>query len=126
MKKRGIYIILPMAIFAFVWASAHSQEQIPRLDNSEFENPKKVPSIFGHEDHNEAAAIEECNVCHHVYENGKKLKDETSEDELCSECHKANSSGNTPSLMNAFHVRCKSCHMTKKKGPIMCGECHVK
>jgi hypothetical protein len=28
--------------------------------------------------------------------------------------------------MKAFHIHCKSCHREKKKGPLMCGQCHVR
>jgi hypothetical protein len=29
-------------------------------------------------------------------------------------------------LRKAFHLNCKGCHQTKKQGPVMCGECHVR
>jgi hypothetical protein len=60
------------------------------------------------------ALIEDCNECHHVYEDGEKLEDESSEDSSCSECHEEKGSG------------CKGCHHENKKGPIMCGQCHVR
>ena len=126
MKKAGIFIILSMIIIAFVWASSFSQEDVLRIDNSAFENPERVPSIFDHEQHLEVVEWEECNICHHVYEDGKKVEDESSEDQRCSECHEVKSSGDTPSLMKAYHLRCKICHMTIKSGPVMCGECHLK
>jgi hypothetical protein len=28
--------------------------------------------------------------------------------------------------MKAYHLNCKGCHQEQKKGPVMCGECHVK
>jgi hypothetical protein len=29
-------------------------------------------------------------------------------------------------LAKAFHLNCKGCHEQRGKGPIMCGQCHVK
>jgi hypothetical protein len=26
----------------------------------------------------------------------------------------------------AYHKQCKDCHVEMKKGPVACGECHVK
>jgi hypothetical protein len=109
-----------------MFVTAYSQEDMTHVDNSDFENPQREASVFRHEEHNEAAEIEECNECHHVYENGQKLEYDSSEDQRCSECHELNSAGNPPSLLRAFHANCKECHLQKKKGPIMCGECHVK
>jgi hypothetical protein len=31
-----------------------------------------------------------------------------------------------PGLTKAFHTNCKGCHENKNKGPVMCGECHVR
>jgi hypothetical protein len=46
------------------------------------------PSVpFLHDEHNEMADIEECNECHHVWEDGKILEWDSSEDKECSECH---------------------------------------
>jgi hypothetical protein len=42
------------------------------------------------------ALIEDCNECHHVYEDGEKLEDESSEDSSCSECHEEKGSGKAP------------------------------
>ena len=126
MKKMTVYLIMSSLVIISLLVSAYSYEEMARIDNSDFPNPERVPSIFDHDNHNEAAAIEECNLCHHVYENGTLLKDESSEDQRCSECHEIEPSGNSPSLMNAYHLRCKGCHMAKKIGPVMCGECHLK
>jgi len=72
------------------------------------------------------AQIEECTECHHVYEDGKRLEDESSEDQRCADCHELQDNGSISGLMKAYHTNCKSCHREKKKGPIMCGQCHVK
>jgi len=128
MKKSTVYLFALVLISMFLFVTAHSQEDMRFVDNSYFDNPQRAPSFFIHDDHNEAAGIDEegCNECHHVYEDGKKLEDESSEDYTCSECHMKKSEGNKPTLIKAFHLNCKGCHQEKKKGPIMCGECHKK
>lgn len=124
MRKKGIFIILAMALLSWAWVSSYSGEEKSRIDNDAFENPKRVSCVYDHDEHMEAAELEECNVCHHLYEDGKKVEDEASDDQRCSECHAVGSSEDTLSLRKAYHTRCKGCHMTKEVGPILCGECH--
>ncbi|MDY6972589.1 MAG: cytochrome c3 family protein [Thermodesulfobacteriota bacterium] len=125
--KKGLPFILSTAlVFMFIIVSAYSQEDMTSIDSSAFEDPQRVPCVFPHDEHNEKAEIEECNTCHHVYENGTLLEDESSEDQGCSDCHELKASGNMLSLMKAYHTKCKKCHRERKAGPIMCGECHIK
>jgi len=126
MKKAAVFIFAIVVVSAFLFVSAYSQEEMTSVDSSVFAKPERTPSVFRHDEHNEKAGIEECNKCHHVYEDGKLLEDESSEDQLCSDCHELKSSGSTPALMKAFHMNCKGCHLKEKKGPVMCGECHLK
>jgi hypothetical protein len=105
---------------------AWSQDDMTVVDNAVFDNPQRTPSVFAHDTHNEAAGIDDCAECHHVYEDGKRLEDESSEGQSCSECHDLKSTGGQPSLIKAFHANCKGCHQEQSKGPIMCGECHIK
>lgn len=98
-----------------------------RLDTSAFESPRRPGAVFDHDDHNERAGLEECGICHHVYENNQRVLDETSEDSPCSECHTFLAGpDNKVSLTLAFHKRCKNCHYQSKKGPVLCGQCHIK
>ena len=123
--KRQPAVILAMAIITFLLVlPALAQEDMQFVDGDSFAKQRRPPSVFRHEEHNEVAGIEECNECHHVYENGEKLADESSEDQRCSDCHAEEASGSQPGLRKAFHINCKSCHQSKKKGPVMCGECH--
>lgn len=126
MKKRTVFILTLISISVFIFVSAYSQDEMEFVDNSVFENPERAPSVFLHDEHNEKAEVEECNECHHIYEDEKLVEDESSEDQRCSECHEMKASGNMPALMKAYHTNCKGCHLEKKKGPIMCGECHIK
>ena len=106
--------------------SAWSQDDMTVVDNAAFDNPQRTPSVFTHDAHNEAAGIDDCAACHHVYEDGKRVEGESSEGQSCSECHDLRGSGEQPSLIKAFHANCKGCHQAQGKGPIMCGECHLK
>ena len=127
MNTRALMMIFATVVVSlFVFVTAYSQEDMTHVDNSVYNSPQRTPSVFNHEAHNEAAEIEECNECHHVYEDGKKLEDESSEDQLCSDCHTLEAQRNQPGLMQAFHMNCKGCHEKENKGPVMCGECHVK
>ncbi|NOX32847.1 MAG: cytochrome c3 family protein [Deltaproteobacteria bacterium] len=124
--KQCIFI---MMILLFVTAfSAYSKEDIPTADNSAFKHPQRPAAVFDHDEHNEKANLEDdCSYCHHVYENKKLIKDESSEGSSCSECHPLKSSlKNAIPLRTAFHKRCKECHFKSDKGPVLCGECHVK
>ena len=88
MKKTAVFILAIVVVSIFLFASAYSQEEMIFVDNSVFKNPQRTSSVFHHDEHNEKAGIEdeECNKCHHVYEDGKLLEDESSEDQSCSEC----------------------------------------
>ena len=125
-KKSLIFIFTPMAFLMLFVLFSYSQEDMEVINSDSFSRQRRPPAIFRHDDHNDAAEIEECNECHHVYEDGVKLADESSEDQRCSECHTEKTTGNTPGLRKAFHLNCKGCHQLKKLGPVMCGECHVK
>ncbi len=120
-------IALSLSIgIALASSPAWSQDDMTVVDNAAFGNPQRTPSVFVHDEHNETAGIDECNVCHHVYEDGQLVEDESSEDQSCSECHDLKGSDDQPSLIKAFHTNCKGCHQEQEKGPILCGECHIK
>jgi hypothetical protein len=124
-KLSGLLILLFSCLVLII--SAYSQEDMQVVSNEPFDNPRRPPSVFRHDEHNELAGIESCSDCHHVYdESGQLIEDESSEDQPCSECHELERSGNKPGLMKAFHLNCKGCHKAQNKGPLMCGQCHVK
>ena len=105
---------------------AWSQDDMTVVDNAAFDHPQRTSSGFIHDEHNQTAGIDDCAECHHLYEDGKLVEDESSEDQRCSECHDLKASGDQPSLIKAFHTNCKGCHQAQEKGPILCGECHLK
>ena len=116
--------IIGVSVLVLTVAQGFSQEEMRFVDNSVFERPVRVPVVFEHDIHNETAGMEDCSVCHHLYEDGKLIEDETSEDQACSECHPVDGSGDKPSLRRAYHLNCKGCHLKESAGPIMCAQCH--
>jgi len=126
MNKGMIIIAGILFLSSIMLLSVHSQEDMAEVDRSAFTNPQRPVAVFKHDVHNQNAEIENCNECHHVYEDGKLLEDESSEDQRCADCHGPEAEANKPSLVKAFHSNCKGCHKKQKKGPILCGECHVR
>jgi hypothetical protein len=126
MGNRIIMIAFIGLISVLLLTSVHAQEDMVTVDNSVFENARRPPSLFEHDAHNEKAGIDACSTCHHVYEDGQLVEDESSEDLACSDCHGIKAEGRRPALMKAFHMRCKGCHQKEKAGPVMCGQCHKK
>nr|WP_319493139.1 cytochrome c3 family protein [uncultured Desulfobacter sp.] len=108
-------------------SQADAQDDAARMDTSAFERLKRPAAVFDHDVHNEAAQIDDCSVCHHVWKDGKLVSGQSSEDTPCSDCHGLVAGPDNPMpLANAFHVQCRSCHVIKGKGPLLCGECHKK
>ncbi len=126
--KKGVFILPAiLSVFLFLVTAANSQEDMLFIDNDAFESPQRPPAVFKHDEHNEVAQIEDCNQCHHVYDdNGSLQEEESSEDQSCSDCHDLEPSGKKPGLLKAFHRNCKNCHRQHKNAPLMCGQCHVR
>ena len=127
MKKSAFFICASVMITLLILVSAYCQEEMVVINADGFDSPQRPAAVFRHDEHNEAAEIEACSECHHVYDDdGKLVEDESSEDQLCSDCHELKASGRQLALMRAFHTNCKGCHLKKKNGPVMCGQCHVR
>lgn len=129
MKKKSAIIALLLFVcggISMVCSDrAIAGDDIVRMDTSAFDQLRRPAAMFDHDQHNEAAKIDGCAVCHHVWKNGKLVPDECSEDKPCLECHGLNASPDNPiPLRNAFHTQCKSCHVKKGRGPLLCAECH--
>lgn len=119
-----VYVVITLLVSVFVVISGLSQDDVKTVEDSAFKEKMRPPVPFLHDEHNEKAEIEECNVCHHVYEDGEKVEDDSSEDQECSDCHTLNRGDNPLSLVKIYHLQCRGCHQEKKAGPIMCSECH--
>ena len=92
--KKGIFLLIAPLLVGVLLIPAFSQEDMEVVDNEGFTKKQRPPAVFRHDEHNEMAEIDECSECHHIYENGQKLEDESSEDQSCSECHDEEGSGN--------------------------------
>jgi hypothetical protein len=128
MKLKKCILIVIVFLFATAFFTYSGEEDALTIDNTAFDCPQRTAATFDHDGHNEKAELEDdCTICHHVYEEGKLVEEESSEDSSCSECHTLKKSAdNSIPLRMAYHKRCKECHFDSKKGPVLCGECHVK
>lgn len=111
------------------FSAADTENALPdRLQVEAFSRPVRPAAVFSHDNHNAAAELDEdCAVCHHAYDGKTRLEGETSEDSPCAECHGLKPTPeNSVGLRKAFHTRCKSCHFQSRKGPVLCGECHIR
>ncbi len=119
------YLLIIIIVFGISSIVLSNQESV--IDRSVFKNPQRSSALFNHDDHNEKAELEDCAICHHVYEDKKLIEGESSEDDACSSCHPLKrTEKNDFSIRTAFHKRCKNCHFKVSKGPVLCGECHKK
>lgn len=144
MKAKILILALPLlTLFSLLalgvcglgtWAAASGQSDNQdggqlegRITVTGFAHLKRPPALFDHDEHNDTAGIDDCAVCHHVWENGQVVAGESSEDSSCSECHGLEKGpDNSMGLANAFHTQCRTCHIDNGKGPILCGQCHRK
>ncbi len=113
-----------MTVLAFTAGSAWAQEDMTAVEDSAFEKRIRPPAVFHHDAHNEAAGIEDCATCHHVYEDGVLQEYESSEDMECSACHGRENDARQCDLVVVFHKQCKGCHLARQQGPVTCSECH--
>jgi hypothetical protein len=126
MQNKIFIIVTAFLLTALILSGAYSQEDMEEVSNEYFPAPQRSTVLFEHDNHNETAEIEDCDLCHHLYdEDGNLVEDESSEDQMCADCHELDDKGKQPGLRKAFHQNCKGCHMTEQKGPVMCGECHL-
>jgi hypothetical protein len=125
--KQRIFLMMLTLIMGGV-GIAFAQEDLERLSPSDFETVRRPGAVFAHDDHNDKAGLtDNCALCHHVYENKVRIPNESSEGQPCSDCHGLKSSPeNSIPLLQAFHGRCKECHFDSGKGPVLCGQCHIK
>ncbi len=126
MKYKHNKFIIFCSLCLVLWGVAAFAEGDSVLKVDAFGKLERPLCVFDHDAHNEKAQTEDCSLCHHVYDNGKKVEGESSEDKACSDCHDLKAQGKQPGLRTAYHQQCKQCHIDQKKGPVACGECHVK
>ena len=132
MKKNRVLMITVVALLFFVVSPLGAQPDKIVFDPLKGFGKSNRPGVtFAHNRHVEAGLS--CKDCHHVYENGKNVLDESKLEEgnqgfRCSACHGPKF---RMDLEQAFHDQCIGCHRKlskekKKTGPGFCGQCHVK
>ena len=127
MLKQCVVFSFMAVVILFSITDLPAQPEDILLDHPEvFEKRARPPVMFSHGRHMEA--VPSCKDCHHQYEDGKNVLDESaltegSEGIKCSSCH---ASRDRIDLQEAFHSQCISCHKEEKTGPRYCGECHVR
>lgn len=132
MKKLGSLALSAAFILMLFASSLFAQSDTILLDSMKGMKGKKRPPVsFPHNLHVEKGL--DCKDCHHLYEKGKNVLDESSltegnKDILCSSCHGPKSRLN---LEQAYHGQCIGCHKKplkeqKKAPPRYCGGCHVR
>ncbi|MEW6262851.1 MAG: acidic tetraheme cytochrome c3 TmcA [Thermodesulfobacteriota bacterium] len=129
--KRPALIMMALGLVAFAlsWplgAAEKKQAARSTLADEAFTAKQRPPSVFGHDEHMELESGQDCYGCHHQYKDGKLVKEESSDGTKCVECHPVNPGKNQTRLLSAYHNLCKKCHEKEKKGPLACGQCHVK
>lgn len=132
MKRLGFCAFFIACSFVLLANSLLAQSDMMILDSMKGLPGKKRPPVpFPHNLHVEKGWS--CKDCHHLYEKGKNVLDESSLTEgnkkiLCSSCHGSKARLN---LEQAYHAQCMGCHKKplkeqKKAPPRYCGGCHVR
>ncbi len=121
-----ILTAITILVFTLV-ISGFSQTDMKKIENPAFEEKQRPPAVFVHDEHNELAGVQDCSVCHHVYEDGELLEGAMSVGMGCNDCHSLEpDQDNSVGLMDAYHGQCLGCHRDEGAGPLACGECHVR
>ncbi|WP_320171027.1 acidic tetraheme cytochrome c3 TmcA [Maridesulfovibrio sp.] len=123
LKKVFSMAVLAACVFLYM-IPAFCQDEITVLLDPAFEPHQRPAAVFVHDAHNEKAGIEDCSLCHHVWEDGKIVEGESSEDQKCSDCHAVKPEAGKTGLRNAYHKLCTGCHVKEDKGPVSCAGCH--
>lgn len=125
--RKGIAVVLGTFILIFLAAGQTcAQEDEIMLEHKEVFEKSQRPSVkFSHATHSEEF---ECTECHHIYEYTGAERENVwaGEEQKCSDCHKLEKTGKKPDLRTAFHENCTGCHREMTKGPVTCGECHIR
>jgi cytochrome c553 len=133
MKKYylGLLVIIVFLITLKVYAQQEPPKNLLEIKDPIFERfgpYQYYPVIFSHASHANQYKLR-CQVCHHIYKNGRNWWTPEQKVKKCSDCH-----GKTKDeLIIAYHSKCSGCHKRNKENyplvdaPIVeCNRCHVK
>lgn len=118
--------ILTVAVFLVCAHSAFSQEDMKNIAPDAFGSLTRPAAAFIHDQHNEKAGVEDCSACHHGGADGVKDTSSSTEGTPCADCHAVQPAKGSTNLNRAFHRQCIGCHEEKGKGPLTCGQCHIR
>ena len=126
MKKNRIALYIAIAGLAslFIIGAVYAQDDIKSLKHDIFVERERPAALFPHALHADEAGID-CLECHHIYKDGENVWDESEESD-CTACHSLKADDKKLPAMRAFHANCKGCHAKEGKGPLTCGECHLR
>ncbi|MFO7962867.1 MAG: cytochrome c3 family protein [Desulfobacterales bacterium] len=125
MIRNAIRVTLISSCLLLYAATPAAGQDDVLIESPAFSHRNRPPVVFPHEAH-EYAGIDNCSTCHHVFVDGEKVEDESSEDQYCGDCHGLEAGNGKPGLRRAFHDMCMECHFAMEEGPVMCGDCHVR
>lgn len=123
--KRCLPILTVAVILAFSQL-ASSQEDMTVIAPDAFGELTRPAATFAHDQHNEKAGVEDCVLCHHGGSDGVQDTESSTEGTPCADCHAAQADKGATSLNRAYHRQCIGCHEQSGKGPLACGQCHVR
>lgn len=127
MRQRIRVLFIAVVATLMMASLVMAQEEVLKLEHQAFGERQRPAVTFPHAKHYETIA---CTDCHHFYEKGENVWDESREAN-CAACHQLKAEGKKMGLMKAFHENCVGCHRKAKPAegkavPVTCGECHVK
>jgi hypothetical protein len=123
--KRYLPILTVAVILAFSQL-ASSQEDMTVIAPEALGTLTRPAATFVHDQHNEKAGVEDCVICHHGGSDGVQDTTSSTEGTACADCHAVQPVKGATGLSKAYHQQCISCHEQNGKGPVACGQCHVR
>lgn len=130
--KKSILAVALICAAGFTMANGNAQAQGLAAPTEPITIEGKKPASFNHASHTAQGMA--CGVCHHDANHQPKTAEaiaaSTPEALACVSCHnKEFADKDLQKPMQVFHARCQGCHKAGyegRKGPVKCGECHVK
>jgi hypothetical protein len=124
-KKLAVCSVVAVLVAICVSMSVYAQDDMMTLEPDIFVDRQRPAVLFPHSLHADELGID-CLECHHVYDaKGENVWDD-SEESNCTACHKLEADGKKMPAMKAFHTNCQGCHEEEGRGPVTCGECHLR
>lgn len=119
MQKRTFRLLLVgFTGLIFLTAGASMAVEVPddvKIENKGYKKDRKGPVNLSHKAHTEDYAAA-CTDCHHDYQDGKNVWQESDPVKKCAECHDPQEKQEKAyKLRNAYHRNCKICHRDKVK-----------